>query len=427
MISSRETWLTAFIDETGNHDLVIEKAGASNLFICVAVLVNEKQSMQVAERMRRISLDDFSGTEVKSSGIGGKHRRRLQVLEKIKDLQFGYYALIVNKSEIDRTSGLQYKPVFYKYLNRMLYSRLLNSGTSLNIVADSIGGKPFMDSFLPYLKRKGQPDLFTTWSHQFADSATTPQIQLADLIAGTLSYCFDEAKVCEHSKEYRTILRPKELDIDCWPPVLKLSTPPLADASATEWDDHIHICSINRALKFTTEFEGKENLERRMQVFVLRHLMFIHQYEPSESPTNMISDELIRILNNQGFPKLSRQQFSSKVIGPLRDWGILISGGSDGYRLACNTADIHRYLSHDTNIIRPMLARLKIARRGLRQDTSNQYDILQHDDFAFLRVLVDAMLEHSIKEGLPTRSNIDEILEAIDITEPDTERTETLF
>ena len=399
-MNTAATWLTAYIDETGNNTLEIEKEGASNLFICVAVVVNEEQNKLVEQRMREISRDEFSGSEIKSSGIGKKHKRRLKILNKVKDLSFGYYALVINKSDIKRDSGLQYKPVFYKHLNQMLYNRLLKGGTNLHIIADTIGGQAFMDSFGPYLKRKGKPDLFSTWDHKFADSKQTPQIQLADLVAGTLAWCFDKEKKCNCRDEFRNLLKPKEIDIGSWPLIYRDSAPAEAIGFGGKWDDHIYSCSVNRALKFIDEFDSHDKEDRQMQVAVLRHLIFIQQYENSDSSISLVSDALINHLRHLGFPKLSRQQLSSRVIGPLRDWGILISGGSDGYCLACNTADIYRYLDHDKNIIEPMLIRLNIARKGILQDTSNQYDVLESDEFGCLRLLAEAMSDYKVKEAL---------------------------
>lgn len=400
-MNSVPIWLTAFVDETGNHDLEITKDGASNLFICVAVVVNDDQSKLVEERMREISRDEFSNSEVKSSGIGGNHNRRLKILNKIKDLSFGYYALVINKSEVERDSGLKYKPVFYKYLNLMLYNRLLGGGTNLHIVADAIGGRPFMDSFLPYLEQKGKPDLFTDWDHKFVPSDLTPQVQLSDLIAGTLAWCFDSDKICEHSASFRELLKPNEIAVDSWPPKFRSLPETLPHEQDSElWDDHIHNCSVKRASRFIDEHDDREDEDVRMQVAALRHLLFLREYESSDTPQNIISDQLILHLQQQGFPMLTRQQLSSSVIGPLRSAGIFISGGSDGYRLACNIADIRRYLIHDTNIIRPMLARLKVARTGILQDTSSRYDVLKTDDFSFLRVLVDAISDHDLREAL---------------------------
>lgn len=417
MTSTEQKWLTAFVDETGNFDLEIEKAGASNLFVCVAVICDELQSELIKTRMLEISRDEFGGTEVKSSGIAGSHKRRLRILEKIRDLSFGYYALIINKDAIERDSGLQYKPVFYKFLNRMLYNRLLQGGTALNIVADEIGGKAFMESFVPYLETRGKPDLFTTWSHRFVPSKECPQVQLADLIAGTLNWCFDHEKHCEHSDEFRELLRPKEIGISSWPLQIR-DIPEVGDEQdASIWDEYIKVCSINRAQKFIAEYSEHEKEERHMQVAVLRHLLFVRQFEDKGQPINRISDQLIRYLQQQGFPELSRQQFSSKVIGPMRDWGILISGGTDGYRLAFSAADIRRYLSHDMNIIKPMLARLKVARQGILQDTTNQYDILDNMDFAFLKTLAEAMTDHDLAEALFSEKIIDEELESGELSE----------
>lgn len=408
MNTTEQKWLTAFIDETGNFDLEIEKGGASNLFVCVAVICDEQQSELVRTRMLEISRDHFSGNEVKSSGIGGNHRRRITVLEKLTDLSSGYYALIINKAEIEKDSGLRFKAPFYKYLNRMLYNRLLNGGTSLHLVPDEIGGKAFMESFGPYLKGKFFPELFSQWDHHFVNSKECPQVQLADLIAGTLAWCFDPGKKGEHSGTFRELLKSKEIGIECWP-VQYQQLPALgADAEEAQWDEHIEACSLNRATRFIQEFSEHNKEEIRMQVSTLRHLLFERRYERSNEPTNKISDELIGHLSDQGFPKLSRQQFSSKIIGPLRDRGILISGGSDGYRLACSAADIRRYLIHDLSIIRPMLARLKVARRGLLQDTSNQYDALSSDEFSFLRTLADAMGEHEITEALAQKDEPEE-------------------
>lgn len=421
METTEQRWLTAFIDESGTFDLEIEKSGASNLFVCVAVICNELQSELVKSRMLEISRDEFSGSEVKSSGIGGSHKRRLRVLEKIQDLSFGYYALIINKAEIERDSGLQFKVPFYKYLNRMLYNRLLQGGTALSIVADEIGGKTFMESFVPYLKEKGKPDLFTTWNHRFVSSKETPQVQLADLIAGTLNWCFDKDKRCEHSDVYRELLRPKEIGISSWPLQYR-EIPTLEDEKeASIWDEHIQACSINRALKFIAEYNEHGKEDRRMQVAVLRHLLFVRQFEDMQKPANRFSDELIHHLKQQGFPELSRQQFSSKVVGPMRDWGILISGGSDGYRLAFNVADIRRYLNHDTNIIKPMLARLNIARQGILQDTTNQYDVLDNTDFSLLKTLTEAMSDHDINEALLSKKVVDEELESGELSVPKNE------
>lgn len=404
-------WLTAYVDESGNHDLEIDKEGASNLFVCAAVIVNSNQDRLVKQKMEDISSTFFSGSEVKSSNIGSNNRRRLSILEEIEKINFGYYALVINKAQIEKDSGLSFKPIFYKYLNNMLYSRLLRSGTNLHIIADEIGGKAFMSSFLPYLKKKGKPDLFTDYTHKFASSEDTPQIQLADLIAGTLTRCFDKDKISSQKTQFRELLRSKELGIASWPLRHQFISEISLNDSAHRWDNIIHECSINRAFNFLQEYEGSSDEKHQMQISVLRHLIFLREFEDEGSYGSVISDRLIAYLMKEGFPELSRQQLSSQVIGPLRDWGVLISGSSDGYKLVCTVADINCYLFHNLSIIGPMLSRLNTARQGIRQDTSNQYDILADKNFSFLKSIAECAAEKKVELATETGTEADAVID----------------
>ncbi len=379
--------LTAYVDETGNHDLEVEKAGASNLFICVAVLVDEQQQIIVDAAVRELSKKYFSGGEIKSSSIGGNHERRLRVLAPLADMDFGYYALLVDKARVERDSGLQYKRSFYKYLTRMLYRRLCTGVTRLNIVADEHGGKAFMDSCEPYLKRKGLPSLFTTFSHCFANSAKEPLIQLADLIAGSLAYVFDPDKRGAHSQKIYEILRPKQIGIGGWP-LSPVTEPKNSHEDEQDWDEFIRASCINRVLEFEREHGDSDNEDRQMQIAVLRHLLFQKEYGENNRDDAIYADDLISHLEWQSFPKLNRQSFSSRVIGPLRDAGLVLAGSNDGYRLAMSTRDIRLYLDHDWAIIKPMLHRLKTAQEVIRMATSNRVDILTLPEYSSLRCLV---------------------------------------
>jgi hypothetical protein len=120
-------WVTAFVDETGTNELDATKPGVSHLFICVAVIVAESELTVIADAMRQVSKEFCGGAEISSKRIGADHGRRLKFLQRIQSLPFGYFALIINKDRIPRDSGLQYKRSFYKFINRMLYERLLKT------------------------------------------------------------------------------------------------------------------------------------------------------------------------------------------------------------------------------------------------------------------------------------------------------------
>jgi len=397
--------LTAYVDETGTNELDVEKSNVSHLFICVAVLVDEQGDSVVGTEMGKISHDLCSGAEISGKRIGSDDRRRLRFLERITALPFGYYALVINKSRIPQDSGLQFKTSFYKFINRMLYQRLVQEGTGLRVIADQIGGKDFMDSFVPYLDSHGLPSLFTKFEHSFASSKETPLIQLADLIAGSLGYCFDEQKRGSSSSKFRELLRPREIAIESWP-----CEPASCDSQVRtdhgKPDEILQYSLRQRVIRFLEEYENCPDIERKMQARTLSFLLFARRFEDNERQA-VVSDKLMERLNLEGFETLSKQAFQSRVIGKIRDEGIILAGANDGYRLALSVADIQDYLKHDKGIIEPMLQRVLKARQSVQTDTAGRYDALDDPEYTRLRKLADAFRDIQVTE-LATRANSSE-------------------
>jgi len=388
-----QEWLSAYIDESGTNELDTSKPGVSHLFICVAIVVDEPKKATCEDAVRWMSKEFCGGAEIASKRIGGDHKRRLKHLEIIKSLPFGYYALIINKERILKDSGLSHKRSFYKFINRMLYDRLKKSGKSLSIIADQVGGKDFMDSFAPYLEEHGMPTLFQNWTHSFADSSQTPLIQLADLVAGTLAYCFDSAKKCSYSSQFRELLRPCEAGIQCWP--LSLDINPSVSNQSSEIGDTFRNAMSKRVVDFINENEDSDDVDRKMQVITLNNLLFAARFEEREKQA-VVSDKLIAKLQAEGFDELGKQAFQSRIIGKIRDEGIILAGASDGYRLALSIEDVRDYLDHDRNVIEPMLSRMVKARESVLVDTARGHDILDDINYQCLRSIAHAFQDASI-------------------------------
>lgn len=398
------SWVTAYVDETGTNDLDSSKPGVSHLFICVAVIVENDVQAMAASGIQQISTDLCGGAEISSKRVGGDHERRVRFLERLCALPFGYFALVINKDKIPKDSGLQFKRSFYKFINRMLYERLLKNGRNLHVVADEIGGKDFMDSFVPYFQQKGMPGLFEQFDHKFADSEKTPLIQLADFIAGTLSYCFDAEKKCPESNKFREFLRNREIAIQCWPWEVLSGAP--AVESSPSIDKVIRERMIQRVSNFLDEHENSTDAERRMQAFILSNLFFARQFEDRERQA-LVSDELMRRLAQEGFVDLSKQFFQARVIGKIRDEGIILAGSNDGYRLALSVEDVEEYLGHDKNIIEPMLARMLKARGSVLFDTGQNYDVLSKPEYHSLKMLANTFSDASLSVSTTQSSSED--------------------
>lgn len=399
-IGTKDSWLTAYVDESGTNELNSSKRNVSNLFICVAIVVDDKGLDESKNGMIEISNHLCSGAEIRSSRIGSDHKRRIKFLYGIKNLPFGYYALVINKDRIVKDSGLQYKKSFYKYINHMLYQHLVKSSMNIKIFADEVGSHDFMDSFKDYFEKKNKPSLFPEYKfqHSFVKSKETPLVQLADFIAGTLTYCFDgDKKDSEFSPKFREILRPKEIDIKCWP--LEITTvPKYIPQDEYNPDSILKVTCMNRAFNFIKQNEHSEQEKLRMQAAILSRLLFARRFEDRGNQA-IYSDELIRRLEGDGFDMPSKQAFSSTIIGKIREAGIIIAGTNDGYRLAISTEDIRDYLKHDKSIIEPMVNRLLEARRSVKIDTANSFDILDTPEYACLRKIAEAFKDYEIESG----------------------------
>lgn len=119
----------AFIDECGNFGFDFENmavpkfGGSSSYYIVCAVVVKTEDIGLLEAEIEKIRLNNgFQGGEIKSSLIGGNHKRRMRLLTEILVLNFSLVILIADKQKFYRDSPLtNYKESFVKYLHQKLY------------------------------------------------------------------------------------------------------------------------------------------------------------------------------------------------------------------------------------------------------------------------------------------------------------------
>lgn len=380
-----------YIDEYGTNSLCTEKSGVTDLFINTAVVVQQKDTQQLEQKIREVSRKKCGGAEIKSSKIGSNINRRIEFLEEFKESPFFYYAFIINKSKIDGNSPFQYKKSFYKWVNKQLIRRI-NPLFGVNIFSDEMMGKDFRDSFDSYFKKEEIDNLFPHFNHRFSDSKETPIIQLADLISGSLSYCFETPKRNCESKRIREILKAKEIGITVYP----------FNESYYKEDDRSEDAAINELIRpmclsmaqnYINENRDSDDILRKQQAKVLEILLTASILE-EEGHRSLYKDKLIDLLEKDGFEKLSSYSFITGIIAPIRDNGIIIAGSTNGYELATTMSEIRKYILQDTKIIFPMLSRLGKARKIIREYTNNACDIL---DSSELKNVIDKLSEERIE------------------------------
>jgi len=387
----------AYIDECGNPDLEIEKAGASPLFVCVAVLVDDSEQGALDKGAEEVSRSHFSGSALKSANVGRDDARRLRVLTDLCALDFRYYALVVDKAAIKRDSGLQWRRTFYKYLNRMLYTRIAQGCAELRIHADRLGGKDFMSSFQAYMKAHQLPDLLSDIQPAFVNSRECRGVQIADFVAGTLTRCFDPTGASPDAPRMRDLLREHEIGIRSWPVEWQRGAQGDDDLK-TVWDCDIRDAALYWIKRLEEQFDDHPNEDRQAQLHVARHLLYLRAHGSGDR--TITAAQLIRYLARAGLPEYSSQAFQAKVIGPLRDAGIVLAGSHDGYRLAMTYDDVRRYVEHGSIVIEPMMARLERAREQIKFATANRLDILSEGSFLRLKALADRFSDYNAEGAL---------------------------
>ncbi len=375
--------ITAFADEFGNNSFDFKTQGSH--FIVATVISKSENLDKLQEGIDIIrKKHNFQTGEIKSSGVAGNYSRRIKVLNDIVKLDISVYAVIVDKRKLTG-KGFEIKKSFYKYLNNLLYKELFRTFPRLDLFVDEHGGNDFMLEFKKYVAKNHQRNLFSGVEFNILNSQQSTFIQLADFIAGSLGYIFDETKFSEHSTQFENILKPIISSLNLFP----------KDYSFKEYEDTNTDESFDPLIAKVSYLRINDFLEReagidQQKIDQINFLKLLLLLQRANIKNRYISTKEICSHLNQSRPeKLRDEYFRSKVIGNLRDRGILIASGRDGYKIPTCSRDLHSFINHGKRIILPMLNRLSEARNAIKLATGNDLDLLKNEEFELLKKLID--------------------------------------
>lgn len=380
----------AFTDEYGAFGWDIDNPSVSTHFIITAIIVKESCLEEYTQKAETLRKKHFQTGEIKSSKIGRDHERRLRILKDLENIPFNFFSVCIDKKKcLENMSmkGLQHKKTFYKFMNNIVHRELRRSFKEITIIADEIGGNEYMQSFCDYVSRhQDLPDLFGDARFRFENSKSDVRIQMADLISGTLASVYDYHKKADNAPNYLSILQHKLIRVEYYPKtydtyVLENS------AIAEDYDEDIAKLCFAQAAKFIEHNADDNNPETKAQVIVLQYLLF--RFMNNDTRGYIYTQELKQQLANTDLCNMSDTTFRMRIIGKLRDKGVIIASSQKGYKIPSKRTELYDYINHDAKIVIPMLARLKKCRDLVKLGTVNELDLLDHAEYNQLRAFFD--------------------------------------
>lgn len=379
----------AFTDESGAFGWDLDNSNVSTHFVISAIIVKESDVSELRNSVEEIRAKYFQKGEMKSSKIGRKHDRRKRILSELTKLPFSIFSVVIDKSQLVEAKGLRFKKSFYKFVNNIVHKELKKAFPLLTIVADEIGGSDYMKSFSKYVaERQDIPNLFGDAAFVFEKSHQEILIQLADLISGTIAYQYDLHKNTNGTPKYTKLLSNKIIRIELYPKNYETYTVKNS-ALAEEYDEVVATLCLKQAVDFITKYENSDDEEIQAQIIVLKYLLF--RFMNNDLRDYIPTRELKRQLEYTKFADVSTQTFRTKIIGKLRDNGVIISGSSakKGYKIPAKESELFDFINHGTMIIMPMLQRLKKCRDLVKLGTANQLDLFDKTEYSSLKKYFD--------------------------------------
>lgn len=378
--------IIAFADEYGNNSF--EFASQGTHFIVASVILKKEKLEETEQYIEEVRRRYFQTGEIKSRKVGDQHHRRLKILQELVQADFSIYAVVVNKRKLVG-EGFKHKPSFYKFLNGLVYKELFKTFPELDLVVDEHGDNDFMRQFKRYVQRYHQPNLFSGSDFQFSGSAESIMIQLADFIAGTLGRCFDETKVSPESQQFLQVLEPKITSLNFFP-YDQQHLLQVGEEGDTGFHEDIARIGVNSAIHFIDSKKVVTQDDADQVNCVKLMLLYFNTYGTKKYiPTR----QLIQHLQVGREELLTEHNFRTKVIGKVRDAGVLVvsssAGEHKGYKLPASMQDLYKFVSHGNSVIMPMLHRIAVFRDKIKLATLNDIDILDKEEFKGLRDLLN--------------------------------------
>lgn len=266
----------------------------------------------------------------------------------------------------------------------MLYKRLFKTFPSIEIFADEQGSEEFQRSFVNYIRERHMPDLFWTYDFTTCKSSENVLVQIADVIAGSLARKIDPNKKCDKSDEIFSLLKPKIIGIDVWPPE-RFNYNPGEDAN--EYDKMVENYCVSQAKDFIKRNITNEDEYIQLQIDTLKYLLY--HYAFSDDAEYVRTKEILESINAARADVISEHIFRSQIIAKLREGEVIIGSSNKGLKIPTSVKDLREHIEQINVMISPMAKRVIKARRQIKLLTQGKIDLFLDDRYKLLQKLAE--------------------------------------
>lgn len=377
-----------YIDESGTPALDIEKKGVLPFMVYSAVVIKEEDVEKAKVLLQKIIKENnIQQGFIKSKSLD--YDKRVKVLTALKDVDHYVISLVIDKSKIDKNSGLQYKQSYIKYFQRLLSKHFLSTYDEFHIVLDKLGYPEFQESLKKYMNAGdmlGQT-LFSYNTFNLAEDTTEePLLQIADVYAGTIcKYYCQQYNNGEAQYIHDNIISGK-VTIE-WFPWESISLFAAENLFSEQFDKELYNLSIDTAKQYITLHESDDVEGVELIKYILQ--------ESTRNPFRVISSkEIKQNLQKRGF------EIGDPIskISYLRSHRVVIISpqGKKGYKFPTSEKELADFYDRLKDNVIPQLKRCRILNNVLQERSIGKYGVLKHKEYETLNQLCEIVNKGTI-------------------------------
>jgi len=208
--------MLAFIDESGDPGLKLEKGSSQYFTIRLVVFDDHEEATACDQRIELLK------RELGWQGLNEFHFKRNSnkvreaFLKAISPYNFFYYGIVINKDPKKLWGeGFKDKQSFYKYAAGLVFENAKDKLDKAIVVIDRSGNLEFRNQLVKYLRRRMNVSTKVIKKVKMQRSEGNNLLQLADYVTGIINRSVQNRK--KKADLFRKIIAHREIFVQIWP------------------------------------------------------------------------------------------------------------------------------------------------------------------------------------------------------------------